>query len=212
MEIDPPPPPEAPPPPVVGIASHNRFETLDAPVLLPDFPGQPFSVSIKGIFYPHADGSTTYIGPSDKACPPKQLMRFAQRHCKEFAVKGLQWTKLAAQLEVRRRFMASAVSASPMLIHNHIRPGSTCYMYTCTECNAFADIHHKTNLTDPKRHKCIGYTIRRVEVVKFRCGRPILKSSLPALPKVWSGFCTEIARRCVGVVLLQLHKNRCLYH
>ena len=48
MEVDPPPPPEAPPPlpPVVGITSEDRFAALDAPVLLPDFPGQPFSVSI----------------------------------------------------------------------------------------------------------------------------------------------------------------------
>ena len=183
MEVDPPPPPEAPPPlpPVVGMSSEDRFAALDAPVHLPDFPGQPFSVSLKGIFYLHADGRTTCIGPPDCLCDSVLLYRFCKRNCQAFVVKGRRWKKLAAQLDTRRRFIAKAVLANPQLIRNHIRPGSKCSMYMCSECNAFADMDHRSNLTDSKRHKdCTGGTILRVTVVKYRCGRPLLKSSLPA--------------------------------
>ena len=183
MEVNNPHPPEAPPPPpVAAIHSQDRFAALDAPVNVPEFPGQPFSVSIKGVFYRHADGSTTPIGPSDQACPGRLLGNFCKRNCQKFYTPNFPWTKLAAQLEVRRRFVASAVSANVLLIHNHIRDGSECFMHQCSKCHAFADMEHKSNLTDTKRHKCVGFAIGRVKVVKYRCGRIVLKSQLPAAP------------------------------
>lgn len=183
MDVDPPSPPEAPLPPIVGMPSEDRFAALDAPVQLPDFPGQPFSICLKGVFYRHADGRTKYIGPPDKVCPPSYLWKFCRRNVQDYVKEGLRWAELASQLDTRRRSIASDVLANPHLIRNHIRPGSDCHMYMCSKCNAFADMEHKSNLTNTERHKnCTGGTILRVAVVKYRCGRPLLKSSLPATP------------------------------
>ena len=182
-------PPLPPPPPplhvqgLVIVEANDYFDRLCAPVHLADFPGQPFSVGILGVFYRHADGSVSPIGPSGTSCNGRQLMRAAQKHCEEYAPKGRQWTKLASQLEIRRRAMASAVSACPWLVLNHVLPNSTCYMCRCSECNALVDVQHKSNLVGRDRHKnCAGGTVAQEEVVKFRCGRPYPKRLLPPPP------------------------------